>query len=69
MWNTLITTAIAGAIMANVVHLASKINNIQAARQRAVIEATLQRDASVLSEMQRPSRPDVQQKTNVEPGA
>ena len=44
MWTTLIPTAIAAALLATVVNLASEINKIQGARHLAGAELTLQRD-------------------------
>ena len=49
MWNTLIPTAIAAALLATVVNLASEINKIQGARHLAGAELTLQRDVAATS--------------------
>jgi hypothetical protein len=69
MWTTLIPTAIAAAIVASVVNLASEINNIRAARQGPGIEFTLQRDASAWRETQGSSSLGAQQNKNRDPGA
>jgi hypothetical protein len=42
MWTTLIPTAIAAALLATVVNLASEINKIQEARHLPGVELTLQ---------------------------
>jgi hypothetical protein len=49
MWTTLIPTAIAAALLATVVNLASEINKIQEARHLLGIELTLQRDVAATS--------------------
>jgi hypothetical protein len=46
MWTTLIPTAIAAALLATVVNLASEINKIQGARRLPGVELTLQRDVA-----------------------
>jgi hypothetical protein len=49
MWATLIPTAIAAAMLATVVNLASEINKIQEARRLPGVELTLQRDVAARS--------------------
>jgi len=46
MWTTLIPTAIAAALLATVVNLASETNKIQEARHLPGVELTLQRGAA-----------------------
>jgi hypothetical protein len=46
MWTTLIPTAIAAALLATVVNLASEINKIQEARHLPGVELTSQRDVA-----------------------
>jgi hypothetical protein len=49
MWTTLIPTAIAAALLATVVNLASEINKIQGARHLPGVELTLPRDVAATS--------------------
>jgi hypothetical protein len=49
MWTTLIPTAIAAALLAIVVNLASEITKIQEARHLPGVELTLQRDVAATS--------------------
>jgi hypothetical protein len=69
MWTTLIPTAIAAAIVASVVNLASEINNLRAAHQGPGIELTLQRDAPALRKTQGSSKLGAQQDKDLDPGA
>jgi hypothetical protein len=68
MWSSLIPTAIAAAIIASVVNLASEISTIRATRQGAGIESTFPRDAPA-TDTQGSSRVRSQQKSVLEPGA
>jgi hypothetical protein len=56
-------------MVASVVNLASKINNIRAARQGSGIELTLQHDDSAWRETQGSSSLGAQQNKNRDPGA
>jgi hypothetical protein len=62
MWNTLIPTAIAAALLATVVNLASEINKIQEARHLPGVELTLQRDAAATGRDSTRLDPQVNQK-------
>jgi hypothetical protein len=50
MWTTLIPTAIAAAMLATVVNLASEINTIREARHLPGVELTLQGDVAAARE-------------------
>ena len=69
MWTTLIPTAVAAAIVACLVNLASELNNIRPPRQGAGIEFTLQQDGSAWRKTEGSSRLGVQQEKDREPGA
>ena len=68
MWTTLIPTAIAAAVLATVVNLASEINKIHKSRHLAGVELTLQRDVAAAG--RDPTRLDRQvNQKNVDGGA
>jgi len=68
MWTTLIPTAIAAALLATVVNLASEINKMQEARHAPDVELTLQRDVAPTGRDSTRLDPQVNQK-NVNRGA
>jgi hypothetical protein len=68
MWTTLIPTAIAAALLATVVNLASEINKMQEARHVPGVEHTLQRDVVAAGRDSTRLDPQVNQK-NFDGGA
>jgi hypothetical protein len=50
MWTTLIPTAVAAAMLATMVNIASEINTIREARRLPGVELTLQGDAAAARE-------------------
>jgi hypothetical protein len=68
MWTTLIPTAIAAALLATVINLASEINKIQEARHLPGVEVTLQRDVAAAGRDSTRLDPQVNQK-NFDRGA
>jgi len=62
MWTTLIPTAIAAALLATVVNLASEINKIQEARHLPGVGLNLQRDVAAAGRDSTRLGPQVNQK-------
>jgi hypothetical protein len=68
MWTTFIPTAIAAALLATVVNLASEIKKMQEARRGPGVELTLQRDVLAAGGHSTRLDPQVNRK-NVDKGA